>query len=130
PKRSTADHLILEAMQARAKIAPNSLSADLVKMMANTKMLPLHAGMQSVAMLYHAKDNLDTNTPQTQPANNDQTELISLAKGQLRELTEQNTFLRRILDAVLNTGNNNDNSGYHTLLKQMQKDQALEAWQC
>ncbi|WP_263615226.1 capsid protein [Melissococcus plutonius] len=130
PKRSTADHLIVEAMQSRAKIAPNSLSANMVKMMTSTKALPLHTGMQSVAMLYRAKDNLDINMPQTQQVGNDQTELISLAKGQLRELTEQNSFLRKILDAVLNTGNNNDNSGYHTLLKQMQKDQALEAWQC
>ncbi|MGK9316011.1 UNVERIFIED_CONTAM: hypothetical protein QQF86_09500, partial [Melissococcus plutonius] len=130
PKRNTADHLIVEAIQARAKTAPNSLSADMVKMMTGTKALPLHTGMQSVAMLYRAKDNLDINTPKIQQADNDQTELISLAKGQLRELTEQNSFLRKILDAILNTGNNNDNNGYHALLKQMQKDQALEAWQC
>ncbi|MCV2528114.1 transglycosylase SLT domain-containing protein [Melissococcus plutonius] len=132
PKRSTADHLIIEAMQARAKMAPNSLSADMVQMMTNTKTLPLHAGMQSVAMLYKAKENLDTSTHNVQPANSDQSELIALAKGQLRELTEQNTFLRKILDAVLttdNNNNNNNNSGYHVLLKQMQKDQALNAWQ-
>lgn len=88
--------------------------------------IPLHKGMRSLDMLYKTMAKLGV-SPVVQ-VTNDQTELIELAKGQLRELAEQNNFLRKIVDLML-TPKEQLTDDYHALLRKMQNNKMVGDYQ-
>lgn len=88
--------------------------------------IPMNKGMRSIDMMHKVMNKLGVSREVA--ITNDNSELVALAKGQLQEMSEQNHFLRQILEAVVNLPKNTGGD-FDTILNRLSKEKRMGEYQ-